>query len=273
MQANTSSMRYFYLVIFSFVGIISCSSCSSEYKIDGSSTVQGFNGQKLYLRLTTDGVTRDICLDSCEIVHGTFNFSGAVDSVAMAELYMGSYPMMPVVLENGDLFVQMDNMLQTVSGGPLNNLLNDFLTKHMKLENDLWDLDRRARCMIYEGKSVEDIILTLDPIRRDVVRKMQNLEVHFVKQNYDNPLGPGYFIRMCNSEIHDTAEEVIHDILRDATPKFLAHPFVQHYMAARGITVDPPIGRNRRTASIPKQRTTTDSTRRSRRKVQQEVWE
>lgn len=257
-------MRYIYLILYSIVGIVTCSSCSSEYKIDGSSTVQGFNGQKLYLRLTTDGVAHDICIDSCEVVHGTFNFSGAVDSIAMAELYMGAYPMMPVVLENGELFVQMDNTIQTISGGPLNNLLNDFLTQHIRLENDLWDLDRRARCMIYEGKSAEDIILTIDPVRRDVIKKIQDLETCFVKKNYDNPLGPGYFIRMCNSEIHDTTDEVIRDILNDATPKFLAHPFVQHYMISRGIEVNPPRRPSRRTAA--------DSTRRSRRKVQQEQW-
>ncbi len=265
-------MRYIYLFFFSVVGIISYSSCSSEYKIDGSSTVQGFNGQKLYLRITTDGVTRDVCLDSCEIVHGTFNFCGAVDSVAMAELYMGSYPMMPVVLENGELFVQMDNMLQTISGGPLNNLLNDFLIKHMKLENDLWDLDRRARCMIYEGKSAEDIILTLDPIRRDVVKKMKDLEIGFVKQNYDNPLGPGYFIRMCNDEISETSEEVIHNILHDATPKFLSHPFVQNFIAARGITIAPPLPPQRRANRAEKRCSAPDSARHSRRKEQQEVW-
>lgn len=266
------AMRHFFRFLTTIMGIITCCSCSSEYKIDGSSSISGLDGQKLYLRLTTDGETRNVCLDSCEVIHGCFNFSGAVDSVAMVELYMGSYPMMPVVIENGNLFVQMDNVLQTVSGGPLNDRLNDFLTKHTRLENDLWDLDRRARYMIYEGKSAEDIIISIDPLRRDIVKKMQKLEVEFVKANYDNPLGPGYFIRMFNSEPHDTSDEMVLDIVSNATPAFLAHPFVRQIINERGMDLSGLLkDSTRRTRAA--RRSLPDSLKRSRRRVRIEHWD
>ncbi len=265
-------MRHFLRFLTTILGVITCCSCSSEYKIDGSSSISGLDGQKLYLRLTTNGEVHNVCLDSCEVIHGCFNFSGAVDSVAMVELYMGNYPMMPVVLENGNLFVQMDNVLQTVTGGPLNDRLNEFLTQHTRLENDLWDLDRRARYMIYEGKSTEAIILSIDPLRRDILKKMQELEVNFVKENYDNPLGPGYFIRMFNNDTRDASDEMVRDIVCNATPSFLSHPFVQRIIGERGMDLARLLRDSTRHPRAVR-RTVPDSLKRSRRRERYQLCE
>ena len=230
-------MSRIYQLMFPLLSLTGLFACTNQYNIDGNSSIAGLDGQKLYLRMTVDGVTRNVCLDSCEVVHGCFNFGGAVDSVAMVELYMGNYPMMPVVLEHGELFVQMDNTQQSVSGGPLNDRLNTFLCKHSRLENELWDIDRRARNMIYEGKSLEQIVLTLDPIRNNLISNMQQLETKFVKDNYDNALGPGYFIRLCD-KMSDAAapNDQIRDILEDAPTEFLNHPYVRHYLHLYGAT-------------------------------------
>lgn len=212
--------------------------CTSQYNIDGNSSIAGLDGQKMYLRLVTlDGRQEMVCLDSCEVVHGTFNFGGVVDSVAMAELYMGSAPMMPVVLENGSLFIQMDNAMQSVSGGPLNDRLGAFLMKRGRIENELWDLNRRARNMVYEGKTVEQIVAAIDPLRNTLTEQLHSLEVDFVRENFDNVLGPGYFMRMCNATlgIPAMADQLI-PILADAPQSFMNHPGVRQSLFMAGIT-------------------------------------
>ena len=213
------------------------SSCSPQYNIDGNSTIAGLDGQKMYLRATSsDGRRSEVPLDSCEVVHGCFYFGGVVDSVLMADLYMGDDPLMPVVIENGKVFMQVDNMTQSISGGPLNDRLNQFLTKHGRCERELWDLDRRARYMLYEGKTLEQIVAVIDPMKSTLLDRMKGLEVQFIKDNYDNVLGTGYFIRMCTDMGMPVANDAIFDILVDAPATFLANPFIANYMLMMGVT-------------------------------------
>lgn len=221
------------------LGLSPLCSCSTQYNIDGNSTISGLDGQKLYLRTTApNGMQQPVPLDSCEVVHGCFQFGGAVDSVLMAELCMGDEPMMPVVIENGTMFVQMDNMMQSVSGGPLNDRLNKFLVQHGRCERQLWDLNRRARNMIYEGKTIDQIVAVIDPLKSTLLTQMRGLEVKFIKENYNNVLGPGYFIRMCNNMGLPTANDDILDILVDAPADFLNNPFISGYVLMMGITPD-----------------------------------
>lgn len=262
------SLRHHLIPMLSLCGLCAC---SSQYNIDGNSSIAGIDGQKMYLRMSLqDGKTEMLCLDSCEVVHGTFRFDGAIDSVAMVDLYMGSAPMMPVVLENGSLFIQMDNAAQSVSGGPMNDRLNEFLTKRNRVENELWDLNRRARMMVYEGKSLEQIVAVIDPIKEKLVEQMNTLEVNFVKQNYDNVLGPGYFMRMCNNNMGmTTANDDVMDILQNAPESFLRHPFVEHFMFITGLSPSdfPGTGKGQTRRLASQKKTQSDSTDTARRKV------
>lgn len=230
-------MRQILHFLFCGLGIAANCGCASQFNIDGNSTIAGLDGQKLYLRtMNIDGQRKMVCLDSCEVVHGCFRFGGAVDSVFMADLYMGNEPMMPVVIENGSVFVQMDNTVQSISGGPLNARLNDFLVKYGRYEYELWDLNRRARNMVYEGKSFDQIVASVDPIKNSLVSKMRNLEVQFVKDNYDNVLGPGYFIRMAETRGRGALTNDLYDILLHAPDAFLNHPFVENYIVMSGLS-------------------------------------
>lgn len=232
-------MRLALQLLLSSVGTAALTGCSPQYNIDGNSTIAGLDGQKLYLRATSPGGEQHVVnLDSCEIVHGCFQFGGAMDSVQMADLYMGDQPMMPVVIENGSVFVQMDNIMQSISGGPLNDRLNDFLTKRTRYEFDLFDLNRRAQYMVYEGKTLEQIVASIDPIKNSLLRNIKALEVQFIKDNYNNVLGPGYFMRMCNNLGMPTPDADIYDILVDAPDAFLHSPYVEYYIVAAGITPD-----------------------------------
>lgn len=231
-------MRPFYILLSLILGVGAHTSCTSQYNIDGNASIQGFDGQKMYLRLNTcDGPMQTVCIDSCEVVHGVFNFGGAVDSVVMAELYLGSYPMMPVVLEDGRLLVQMDNIEQSITGGPLNERLSSFLAQRFRCENSLVDLDRRARLMLYQGKSTDEVMLAFDPLKESVINRIRELDAQFVRDNYTNPLGPGYFMRICTDDAGFPRNDCeIVSILADAPQAFLRNPFIDHFIHHAGIT-------------------------------------
>lgn len=106
-------------------------SCANQYSIAGNSSVPCLDGRMLYLRVSPQNddklnASNFVCLDSCKVIHGRFNFDGSMDSVVLAMLYTDNQCVMPVVIENGSLDIQVDNVAQRVTGGPLNDRLYGF---------------------------------------------------------------------------------------------------------------------------------------------------
>ena len=60
-------------------------SCAENYSVQGQSSVSALDGSKLYLKAIKDNELKNI--DSCEVVHGQFRFSGPLDTVRMANLF------------------------------------------------------------------------------------------------------------------------------------------------------------------------------------------
>ena len=82
-------------------------SCTNKYKIEGTSSVNSLDGKMLYLKSLRDGEW--VKLDSAEVAHGLFSMKGKVDSVQMVTLYMDDESIMPIVLENGKIKVNISN--------------------------------------------------------------------------------------------------------------------------------------------------------------------
>lgn len=212
------------------------SSCASQYNIDGSSSLACLDGQKLYLRMVSSHgtTTRTIDLDSCEVVHGRFNFGGSVDSITLAEVYMGTERLMPIVLESGELLIQVDNYEQSVTGSPLNDRLNNFRRERSRLDAALWEIDNTQRRLLYAGKPIEEVRHQLDGKRRKIQERIENLEVAFVLDNASNPLGPGYFSLLVQEMGHPTLTRQIQRILDAAPDRFFAYPSVSEVLAHVG---------------------------------------
>ena len=109
--------KIFYSLIVAVAMILT--SCAGTYDIKGTSNVSVLDGKMLYLKQYHDSDLKNI--DSCDVVHGQFGFSGRLDSVRMVTLFMDDENIMPVVLESGSINVKIDNGSQKVSGTPLND--------------------------------------------------------------------------------------------------------------------------------------------------------
>lgn len=203
--------------------------CSDQCSIAGNSTVGSLDGRMLYLRVSRNG-QEVMSLDSCEVTHGRFTFSSALDSTRVAQVYIGNESLMPVVLETGELMVQVDHSGQRVSGGPLNDRLYAFLQRKERIENEQWELDRKCMEMLHSGKSPEEINSEIAPKAKKLAKKLEDLETEFIKDNYDNPLGPGCFMWLFRQYPFPVMTNQIERIVKDAPPQFLHDPYVSHYL-------------------------------------------
>ena len=73
-------------ILYALITLLAFTSCAKSYDIQGTSNISNLDGRKLYLK----GGSADtlITLDSCEVVHGEFSFTGTLDSVQVAQVYM-----------------------------------------------------------------------------------------------------------------------------------------------------------------------------------------
>ena len=154
-------------------------SCSESYVIQGTSSVSRLDGSKLYLKVVKDKKLSN--LDSCEVVHGKVHFSGVLDTVQVASLFMDDQSLMPLVVEKGDITITIDNGQQKVSGSPLNDLLYEFLDKHTQLQNQMVELDHRYSQMLLDGIDEAEIDRVLTSEAAVIAQKEDSLVSVFVE--------------------------------------------------------------------------------------------
>lgn len=202
-------------------------SCVSSYHIQGTSSISALDGNKLYLKAVKNNDLHNI--DSCEVVHGDFHFSGTLDTVRMANLFMDDESIMPVVLEEGEITIKIDNAMQSVSGTPMNDSLYKFIDKHNQLANRMTELSHRQSQMLLDGIDEEVINQQLNAEAAEIAAEEDELVTKFIIDNFDNVLGPGVFMMMTSQYRYPILTPQIEDIMSKATKKFKSDPYVKDY--------------------------------------------
>ena len=127
------------------VSLLAFTSCASEYKIEGSSSVSRLGGKMLFVKVPSGD--RMLSIDSAEVIHGMFKMEGITDSTSMASLYMDDESIMPFVIEKGKISISIDNARIVVTGTPLNDRLYDFVGKKTSLDDRAYELERQESRM------------------------------------------------------------------------------------------------------------------------------
>ena len=218
-------------LLYAFVIVAVLASCAESYSIQGSSSVSSLDGSKLYLKTVKDQELKN--MDSCDVVHGKFRFTGLLDTVRLATLYMDDQSLaMPVVVESGEIEIHIDNTGRSVKGSPLNDKLYQFINRHDQLGNELNELSHKQNQMILEGID-EDVInrqLSLEAAR--LAQQEDSLVTNFIVENFDNVLGPGVFMMLTGSYPYPVLTPQIEDIMSKATKKFKDDSYVREYYKA-----------------------------------------
>ena len=214
-------------ILLAFATMALMSSCANSYNVQGSSSISSLDGSKLYLKAVKNNELKSI--DSCDIVHGQFHFSGILDTVRMANLFMDDQSIMPVVLEEGEIVIKLDNAAQSVGGTPLNDKLYKFIDKHKQLDNRMSELSHRQSQMMLEGVDELTINEQLNAEAEKIAAEEDKLVTSFIVENFDNVLGPGVFMMITSGLNVPVLTPQIEDIMSKATDKFKNDPYVKEY--------------------------------------------
>ena len=214
-------------ILLAFASMALMASCANSYNVQGSSSISSLDGSKLYLKAVKNNELKSI--DSCDIVHGQFHFSGILDTVRMANLFMDDQSIMPVVLEEGEIVIKLDNAAQSVGGTPLNDKLYKFIDKHKQLDNRMSELSHRQSQMMLEGVDELTINEQLNAEAEKIAAEEDKLVTSFIVENFDNVLGPGVFMMITSGLNVPVLTPQIEDIMSKATDKFKNDPYVKEY--------------------------------------------
>ena len=214
-------------VLFLSVIVAFFASCASTYNVEGSSSVSALDGNKLYLKAIKNNEFKNI--DYCEDVHGEFHFTGLLDTIRMASLYMDDESIMPVVLEKGEIVVKIDPARQMVGGTPMNDSLYKFIDKHNQLTNQMNELSHKQSQMLLEGLDEGTIDSQLSAEAARIAQEEDHLVMKFIEANFDNVLGPGVFMMITSQYRYPILTPQIEDIMSKATQKFKDDPYVKDY--------------------------------------------
>ena len=183
----------------------------------------------LYLKALQEGDW--VVVDSAEMVHGWFKMKGPVDSVRMVTLYMNEEGLMPLVLENGKIKVNISNTQLVAEGTPLNELLYDFIGRRNEMERAINEAERKEARLVLDGVRLDDIH---DQLQHEVDSMSQAMDAYvksFITTNYENVLGTSIFMMMCSSLPYPVMTPDIEDILKTAPLAFKQNPLVKDYVS------------------------------------------
>ena len=213
--------------IYVFLSLAALTSCANSYNIQGSSDVSMLDGHMLYLKVLQDNSMKNV--DSCDVVHGQFHFTGSVDSTKVATLFMDDESIIPIVIEHGDISVKLYNTQQKVSGTPLNDKLATFIEAYNKLENQMSDLGRKQSQAIMNGEDENVTNAKLSQEAQTIAQDQDKLITSFITENFDNVLGPWVFFMITANYRYPELQPWIEDIMSKATDHFKNDSYVKDY--------------------------------------------
>lgn len=203
-------------------------SCGKKYKVEGVTSVSRLDGKMLFIKVVSGDQLVNI--DSAEVIHGYFRMQGSVDSVVLASLYMDDECIMPFVLEEGNINIEIDNVGISIKGTPLNNNFNKFIEDKTVIDDMAYDVEREESRMIMDGVDLNTVQTEIDRQRASVCKRMDSLVKTFIQDNYENVLGPGVFIMIGNSLPYPFMTPLMEDIVNEAPDIFKNNYLIRNYI-------------------------------------------
>lgn len=207
-------------------------SCGASYNIKGSTDVPNLDGQKFYLKTFKNEDMAN--LDSCDVLHGQFKFSGKTDSVALAYVTIEDTPLMPLLLEDGEIKISLNSASQDVKGTPLNDKFTAFRKDLDKIDGEISDLSRKQSQGIMNGENEDSLNIQLNKKFQELAIRKDSLITKFICNNFDTSLAAAAFqyvtIPMLMQGGMPEKDDWVESIMAKASDEFKNDPYVKFFM-------------------------------------------
>ena len=214
-------------IILFFLLTLSVVSCS-QYRIEGKSSMDHLNGKMIYLCDFTEDLNP---IDSAEIIHGSFKMKGKVDSAMMVIMLMDRRPIGTMVLESGNISVDITNTEMKVSGTDLNERLYSFTRKKLDYENSLNTIDSRFAKRIMDGEDYDLLKKDFEEESKNIMDSYDMLIDSFIRNNYDNVLSVGVFLLISYSTPVEALPESFYSLYENAPESFKDNVNIRKYIS------------------------------------------
>ncbi len=202
--------------------------CAEGYMVKGESNIHALEGEMLYLKVYEGEKLKNI--DSARVTHGRFTFQGHIDSTVLVNLFVDDVSLMPMVLENTQLQMKLNEMEQIVKGSELNDTLCCFIHQKSQLDNMLAELPYKEGRMVMDGMDFDEVAEQLNMEYAQLMEKSNRLVVDFIKRHYHNVLGPGIFMIMTSGMPYPVLTPTVEEIMITAPEGFRQNPYVRDFM-------------------------------------------
>lgn len=214
---------------FFFISTIFTLSCNNEYLVKGN-TCNFFDGSNVYLKSFAGGKWTTI--DSCEILHGKFQMLGVAETASVTTLFIDNEAIIPIVLEEGCINIDIEARNVTLDGTTLNRQLSQFFRQKDYYEQLMLDLEREEASLILDGHTAQNANAAIQERMTKIDRELKTYIENFIKKHYNNVLGPCIFQLLCSSLPYPIMTEQINRIIEQAPENFLADSFVESFIVA-----------------------------------------
>ncbi len=205
-------------ILFALYAALMLFACSpvDGYKISGIYKNAPENGKVYLAQLTNSSIDY---IDSVEIKNGGFEIVGKQDTPIVRFIFYpmveGGEDIIPVVLENGKISINIGKNGATVSGTGLNNAMQEY-------KNEFDDVSRRAEKVFFAIRNVDNMTAeerdSLQGLADALSGEISHVLLHHMRKNKENPIG-AFLIstsgRMCDPaqlcKFIDSVPEVYRD--------------------------------------------------------------
>jgi hypothetical protein len=141
-------------------------------------------------------------------------------------------PLMPLIVEPGNIELTISNMKLFARGTRLNNLLYAFIEDKSNIDKQVLELQRMESQMIMNGMSDDYISHYVDSAYTSLSDNMSRLVTSFISDNYSNVLSLCGFSMLFNGLPYPVITPLIKQVLDTAPKSFTENPFVRNYVDA-----------------------------------------
>ena len=93
-------------------------------------------------------------------------------------------------------------------------------------------MERKGNRMIMDGTSIDVVEQELSKGHEKLSKELDSLVKTFIKDNYENALGPGMFIMMVNGFPYPMMTPLVEELVNEAPESFKSNNLVKKYMDA-----------------------------------------